>query len=459
MKLQSPKASVKKFADMKLSPFLLTALYKMTITKPTPVQSQAIPLGLEEADLIGIAETGSGKTLAFALAVLTLLEKYPQKRALILAPSREMAQQIHKVIVELCAEFPVTTCLVIGGIPSAKQISQLKKNPRIVVGTPGRLNDHLITNKLLLQNVEIVVIDEADRMLDMGFAPQLKNINSTMRGPRQTLMFSASFGGQVETIAQLFMNDKAYMVRTEQAESPVVGLKQKVLLIDRLQKDDRLLDELNATQGGVIIFAGNQHSCERLGQYLKEYGYAVDFIHGGLSQGNRNRVVREFRSAQLRIMVTTDLLARGLDVPHVDHVISFDLPFQAEDFLHRIGRTARAGRSGNAITFVTDADTRMYENLKPYLKGAEEIKIDKNFQFQARPAKPAHHASGERVDKYKGKALASKTLSKPGGKAARTGKPQGQFDAKFNAKPAGKSASRPPTPRSKLSTHHAKSSK
>ncbi|MBC7742242.1 MAG: DEAD/DEAH box helicase [Bdellovibrionaceae bacterium] len=459
MKLQTPTVTIKKFQDMSLSSALLRALEKMKISKPTPVQTQALPIGISGGDLIAIAETGSGKTLAFALAILTLLEKSAEKRALILAPSREMAQQIHKVLVELCAETPMTMLLVIGGIPSARQISGLKKNPRIIVGTPGRLNDHLLTNKLLLQNVEIVVIDEADRMLDMGFAPQLKNINSTMRGARQTLMFSASFGGQVETIAQMFMHDKAFMVRTEQAESPVEGLKQKVLLIDRLQKDDRLLDELNATEGGVIIFAGNQHSCERLGNYLKEYGYKVDFIHGGLSQGNRNRVVREFRSAQLRIMVTTDLLARGLDVPHVDHVISFDLPYQAEDFLHRIGRTARAGRSGHAITFVTDADTRMYDQLKPYLKGAVEVKVDKDFKFQVRPVKPAHHARGERVDKYKSKASAKSAGGTSKANAVKGGKPLSNFESKFKSKPTSKSVSRAQNPRSKTSGLQSKYSK
>ncbi len=381
---------------MGLSPTLLIALEKMAVKKPTPVQAQAVPVGLEGMDLIAVAQTGSGKTLAFALPVLIALAKNTTSRALVLAPSREMAQQIFKVFTELTIDNPISSSLVIGGIPSAKQISGLKKNPRLIVGTPGRLNDHLLTNKLLLQNVELVVIDEADRMLDMGFSPQLKNIRSTMRSVRQTLMFSASFGQPVEAIAQAFMRSEVIMIRTAQAEEPVAALKQKVLLMDRQTKEDRLLDELNATKGGVIVFTGSQESCESVGKYLKSYGFKTDLIHGALSQGQRNRVIREFREGQLRVLVATDLLARGLDVPHVDHVINFDLPFQAKDFLHRIGRTARAGRGGQAITFITPSDTRMYKKIKEYLVGAEEVKVDPNFKFYESKSDRSSDRSSER---------------------------------------------------------------
>jgi superfamily II DNA/RNA helicase len=382
MKFQSSAAlNVPSFKDMNLSEVLLNALNKMSISKPTPIQSQAIPTALSGSDVIAIAQTGSGKTLAYALSTLTKLEKNPEARALVLAPSREMAQQIYKVFLDLCSEMPVSVCLAIGGTTGSKQANQLKKNPRIIVATPGRMNDHLSSNKLLLKGVEVIVIDEADRMLDMGFSPQLQDIHATLRGQRQTMMFSASFGKNVEFIAEMFLHPKAVMIRSEKAESPVSSLKQKVLFLDRSMKNDRLLDELNATKGGVIVFTGNQESCESVDQYLKEYGFSVDLIHGGLSQGHRNRVVREFRGGEIRIVVATDLLARGLDVPHVDHVVNFDLPFQAEDFLHRIGRTARAGRSGEAITFVTPSDTRMYNKVRDYMDGAEEIKLDPQFKF------------------------------------------------------------------------------
>lgn len=381
MKLLTSSLRTNSFKDMNLAPALLPALEKMKISKPTPVQSQAIPSSLNGADVIAIAQTGSGKTLAFALSLLTTLHNKPQARALVLVPSREMAQQIYKVFLELCAEMPVSVCLAIGGTTGSKQANQLKKNPRLIIATPGRMNDHLGTNKLLLQNVEIIVLDEADRMLDMGFAPQLRTIQSTLRGPRQTMMFSASFGSNVESIAQLFMKPEVFMIRSEKAEAPVASLKQKVLFLDRSMKNDRLLDELNATRGGVIVFTGNQETCEAVGNYLKEYGFSTDLIHGGLTQGQRNRVVRDFREGEIRIVVATDLLARGIDVPHVDHVLNYDLPFQPEDFLHRIGRTARAGRGGEAITFITPSDTRMYGRIKGYLQGAQELKLDPTFSF------------------------------------------------------------------------------
>ncbi|QDK36361.1 DEAD/DEAH box helicase [Bdellovibrio sp. NC01] len=414
MKTQSSTLHHNRFQDMNLAPELLTALSKMNISKPTQIQSQAIPVAMEGHDLIAIAQTGSGKTLAYALATLTRLKNKPEARALVLSPSREMAQQVYKVLIELVKELPMSVALVVGGAAGSKQDNQLKKNPKIIVATPGRMIDHLTGNKLLLQGVETVIIDEADRMLDMGFAPQLRAIQNTMRGEIQTLMFSASFGKNVEEIAQVFIKYKPFMIKTSEAEAPVSALKQKVLFMDRSMKNDRILDDLNATRGGVIVFTGNQESCEALGNYLKEYGYATDLIHGGLSQGQRNRVVRDFRSGELRVVVATDLLARGLDVPHVDHVINFDLPFQAEDFLHRIGRTARAGRGGEALTYVTPSDTRMYHKIKTYLVGAEEIKIDPMFKFIDRSRKFGH----------KKKALSDqRAASAPQGRSLKGGKP------------------------------------
>jgi ATP-dependent RNA helicase RhlE len=369
---------------MALAPYLVQALEKMKISVPTPVQAQAIPVAIKGSDLIAVAQTGSGKTLAFALPVLTMLFNKPDARAFVMAPSREMAQQIHKVFLELTVDFPITSCLVIGGIPNAQQISALKKHPRLLVGTPGRMYDHLLNNKLLLQKVEIVVIDEADRMIDIGFAPQLKNIQKTMRGPRQTLMFSASFDQSVEAIAKIFMATEPVILRTTDAEKPVEGLKQKVLFIDKNHKSARLIQELTAMTGGVILFTGSQERTESVGEFLKEHEFSVDLIHGGLTQGHRNRVIREFRQGAFRILVATDLLARGLDIPHVDHVVSFDLPFEPGDFLHRIGRTARAGRAGSALTFITQLDGDMYDAIRPYLKGAQEVTLLRDFSFFGR---------------------------------------------------------------------------
>jgi ATP-dependent RNA helicase RhlE len=387
MKFIRPQTPVHQFTDFQMPEALLKALNNMKITKPTPIQSLAVPAAIQGQDVIAVAQTGSGKTLAYALSVLTQLERKPESRALVLAPSREMAQQIHKVFTELCVEMPASVCLAIGGATGSKQASELKKKPRVIIATPGRMNDHLLGNKLLLQGVEFLVVDEADRMLDMGFAPQLKAIENTLRGQWQTLMFSASFGPKVESVAELFMNDEVLMIRTEDAEAPVETLKQKVFFVDREQKSELLLDELNKTKGSVLVFTGYQEACEEVGKFLESYGFESDYIHGAMSQGQRNKILRKFREGEIRILVTTDLLARGIDVPSVSYVINFDLPFQSEDFLHRIGRTARAGRSGQAFTFITPSDLRNYKKLRKYIGGAEEVKMDPRFKFIDRSQK------------------------------------------------------------------------
>ena len=381
MKFQDSTLNVQSFKEMALTPQLLETLNKQNISKPTAIQSQAIPAALAGSDLVAIAQTGSGKTLAFALSVLTKLNNKPGSRALVLVSSREMAQQIYKVSIDLCKGLPVTACLIIGGQAGVNQDKQLKRNPRLIIATPGRMNDHLLNNKLLLQGVQMVVLDEADRMLDMGFAPQLQAIQKTMRGTWQTLMFSASFSKQVEGIAQLLMKEPVVMIRTEASEAPVESLRQKVLFLDAKMKQAQLLEELKVVRDGMMTFTESRESSEEVGELLKSRGYPADFVHGELTQGHRNRVVREFREGKIRILVTTDLLARGIDVSHVDCVVNYELPYKSEDFLHRIGRTARAGRNGFAITFITPGDVRTYRKIKPYLTGADEIQLDPRFKF------------------------------------------------------------------------------
>ena len=381
MKFHDSSLHTAEFSQMNLPTALITCLERMEIKKPTPIQSEAIPVALAGSDLIGVAQTGSGKTLAYGLSVMALLEKFPGSRALILLPNRETAEQVHRVMTSLCTESKVSISLSISGIPNATQVSQLKKNPRIIVATPGRLVEHLKNNKLLLQGLKFLVLDEADRMLDMVFESQLKFIQSTLRGQWQTLMFAASFGNWAQPVAELFMRPDAVLIRSKAAETPVDTLHQKVFFLSQSQKDRRLLDELKRMQGGVMIFAESQESCVSLGRLLAHHEFSSDFMHGEMNPGHRARVLREFREEKIQIIITTDLLARGLDVPHIKHVISYELPYKSEDFLHRIGRTARAGREGSALTFVTPGDERTYRRMKPYLAGAEEQKLMTNFKF------------------------------------------------------------------------------
>jgi superfamily II DNA/RNA helicase len=372
------------FSDLGVKPPFIEALMSMQITTPTEVQREAIPIALTGSDLIAIAQTGSGKTLAYALSVVTNLEKEPTARALILSPNRETAEQVYNVFLQICTGTSLSICLAATGTPLATQAKELKKNPRLIVGTPGRLQDHLANNKLLLQGLRILVIDEADRMLDLGFEEQLRFIQSTLRGERQTLMFAASFGSWAETVAKLFMRPDAVQVRSSAAGTPVATLSQKVFFLKSGQKQNRLLDEIKELKGGVIIFADSQESCVALGRLLSHHGFSSEFVHGKMNPGHRNRVLREFREEKIQIMVTTDLFARGLDVPTIRTVISYDLPYRGEEFIHRIGRTARAGRDGVAITFVTPADGRTYRRLKQYLSGAVETHLTDNFAFEER---------------------------------------------------------------------------
>lgn len=397
---------VKSFEEMNLPVPLVEELSSRAIIKPTEVQSRAIPVILAGNDIVAIAQTGSGKTLAFVLTTLALLENRKTSRALVLVPSREMAQQIFQVYSDYKLQLKIDICLVIGGIPTAAQISQLKKNPQVIIATPGRLNDHLINNKLLLKNVEIVVIDEADRMIDLGFSPQLKNIQKTLRGEKQTLLFSASLKPELEKMTLNFMKKDLVYIRTENSEKPVETLRQTIFIIDRKDKDQALLNELSQATGSVIIFTGSQDSCDRVQDYLISNEIEAEMIHGGLNQGHRRRIIREFREDSKKIIVTTDLLARGLDVSHVEVIINYDLPFSAEDFIHRIGRTARAGKEGRAITFITPSDSKMYEQIKSYITGAATI----NYQAASSEKRGADKKQSPfkttikvRTDKYKNK--------------------------------------------------------
>ena len=372
------------FNDFGLADGLLQALVKMQISVPTEIQGAALPPALKGEDVIGLAPTGSGKTLAYALAVMQFLNANPKARAVVLSPSRETAEQVDRVFTALTEGVPVTKVCATTGVPLKPQISALKKNPRLIVATPGRLVEHLRGNKLLLQGLSFLVIDEADRMLELGFGDQLKFIQSTLRGERQTLMFAATFNGKAEALAKTFLREGAARIKAEGTNAAVATLKQKVYFLLHAQKQNRLLDELKRMKGGVILFADSQESCVQLGRLLEHHKFSADFVHGDMNPGHRNRVLREFRENQFQILVTSDLLARGLDVAHVDHVINFELPYKADDFLHRIGRTARAGREGQALTFVTPADGRAYRRIKKFLEGAEEETLAREFQFDER---------------------------------------------------------------------------
>lgn len=372
------------FLALGLLPQLMNNLENLKIQTPTEIQSEAIPVILQKSDLIAVAQTGSGKTLAYLLPLLTRLNQTPESRALVLSPTRETAEQIYRVFNEVNTDLNISSSLAATGVLVATQSKELKKNPRLIIATPGRLHEHLQGNKLLLKGLDMLVIDEADRLLSMGFEKQLQFIQSTLRGDRQTLLFAATFNSDAEPIAKMFMKPEPIVIRSKSSGAPVSTLTQKVYFLKHGQKQNLLLDEVRKVKTGIIIFSDNQEGCVAIGRLLAHHQFSSEFVHGNMNPGHRNRVLREFREGQIQILVTTDLLARGLDEPSIKLVISYDLPYKADDFLHRIGRTARAGREGSAITFVTPADGRTFRKMKPYLTGAKEETLTTNFEFVER---------------------------------------------------------------------------
>lgn len=375
MTLTLLQASMTQFSTFQLHPHLEKAIVGLNFTAPTPIQAKAIPIALEGRDLIACAQTGSGKTAAFAVPLLNKLinNEDLSTRALILAPTRELATQIADVITKLTSHArQIQTAVLIGGADMHKQLRALQRNPKVIIATPGRLMDHLRRRSISLQKTEFLVLDEGDRMLDMGFAPQLDEILKFLPQKRQTLLFTATLPPNVQKLAQKYLRNPI-QVSVGAISQPVDRIKQTAIQITDQTKDSVLLDELNARQGSVIIFTRTQRRTDRLARYLNEFGYTVSLIHGGRSQGQRNSAMKGFRSGQFRILVATDLAARGLDVPEIAHVINYDLPMMDEDYVHRIGRTARAGANGEALSLLLPQDRNQWFKLarKYNIKGVD----------------------------------------------------------------------------------------
>lgn len=341
------------FADFKVDQQIKDNLAAKGYQVPSPIQDQAIPLGLEGKDVIGIANTGTGKTAAFALPVIDRLMHDPHAKAIILAPTRELAQQIEEEMRSIGKGSGVFGVLLIGGTPMGPQLRDLRHRPRIVIGTPGRIKDHLERGSLSLEHFNLVVLDEVDRMLDMGFLPDMQFILDNVSDERQSFFFSATLDKTVSGLIDKFANDPVKIsVKTGDTSDNV---HQNVIRYaskdDKLEKlHDALIQEHVKK---VIIFDETQRDVERLNQELASRGFAADAIHGGKSQGQRQRALKKFKETDIDILVATDVAARGIDVADISHVFNYGLPQTYEDYTHRIGRAGRAGRIGYALTFVS----------------------------------------------------------------------------------------------------------
>ncbi len=357
------------FAELGLSQKSLAALVRAGFEAPTPVQAQAIPPALAGKDVIGCAATGTGKTLAFVLPILERLEGKQGTRALVLAPTRELALQIGEEVEKFGHGRHLRMAVVIGGVGMTPQIQAFSRGTEIIIATPGRLNDHLDNGAARLDNIEILVLDEADRMLDMGFLPQLRRILARVPKKRQSLLFSATMAGEVATFAR---ENLLTPVRIEVARSGTTSERavQHVFLVGEEEKTALLLALLGEDELSTLVFTRTKRRADRLAKALVRGGHEVAVIHADRSQGQRKAALDAFKSGKARVLVATDIAARGIDVAEIGHVVNFDLPNVPEDYVHRIGRTARMAASGRASSFASPAEHDLLRGIEKLTRKA-----------------------------------------------------------------------------------------
>lgn len=351
------------FSDLAIPDAIKKALDKLKFNTPTEIQKMALPVALEGQDIIACASTGSGKTGAFGIPALTMVLNNPDKNALILAPTRELAQQISEFMRELTLYSEgITMVSLVGGFDMGRQLNALRRKPRIIIATPGRLTDHLRRRSVNLTNTGILILDEGDRMLDMGFAPQLDVILQFLPTKRQTMLFTATLPPKVKSLASRYLH-KPQEVMVGNTSQPVDTVAQSAVVVPQDQKNEKLISELETRTGSVIVFARTQRRTDSLTEFLEDAGVRAVAIHGGLTQGRRNRAIQGFKQGHFRVLVATDIAARGIDVPSVEHVVNFDLPLMDEDYVHRIGRTGRNGAKGEAVSFVSHQEFGLWSAI------------------------------------------------------------------------------------------------
>ncbi|WP_371378693.1 DEAD/DEAH box helicase [Thalassotalea aquiviva] len=408
------------FAHFNLDRRLLTSVAHMGHETPTEIQQQAIPAAMSGADLIASSKTGSGKTLAFLLPAVhrlirnrALSKKDP--RVLILTPTRELAKQVYAQLRAVTAGTQFKSALILGGENFNDQVKVLDKNPDFVVGTPGRVADHLAKGLFYLNGLELLILDEADRMLDLGFADQLKQINQAAdHRKRQTLMFSATLDhDQVEEFAQDLLN-KPKRIAIGAINSEHSDITQRLYLADNVEHKEALLEHFIKHENihQLIIFTATRVDTERLATMLNAKGIDSVALSGELKQGDRNRIMEGFAKGLQKILVTTDLASRGLDLVNVSHVINFDLPKHSEEYIHRIGRTGRAGAKGDAISFVGPKDWQSYLNISALLQQRFSFSEVEGLTAKFKGLKPKTKTKVEKTEKVSSKTNAKKTTTK-----------------------------------------------
>ena len=393
------------FTQFNLDARLNSAIKRAGFTKPTPIQTSAIPLALAGHDLIGTAQTGTGKTAAFVLPILQKLLTVPgnQTRVLIITPTRELAEQIHQAIGIFSSGTKIRSAAVYGGVGAGPQIEALKNGAEIVVACPGRLLDHMQSKHARLGKIEILVLDEADRMLDMGFLPDIKRILSQVPKNRQTMLFSATFPEEIVQLAsQTTINPKRVSIGLVQ---PAHTVDHTLYPVPHHLKNQLLIKLLDQTAtNSILIFTRTKHRAQNLLKKIKRTQYKATSLHGDRTQGQRSQALNGFKNGKYQIMVATDIAARGLDIDGISHVINFDMPGTADDYIHRIGRTGRAQRTGEAFTFVTPDDQELVKKIEKIMKQKLIRKTLPDFDYtvpqpenQPRSRNPKYRKTSSRV--------------------------------------------------------------
>ena len=421
--------------------------------KPTPIQAQAIPTVMEGRDVMGLAQTGTGKTAAFALPILHRLMQGERGfvRALIIAPTRELAEQIHEAINSLGGQTRLRSLTVYGGVGVNPQVEKLKRGAEIVVACPGRLLDHIGQGTIDLSRLEVLVLDEADQMFDMGFFPDIRRILKHIPRKRQTLLFSATMPDEIRSLAHEVLTDPVTVQVGNTA--PPVTVNHALYPVEQHLKTPLLLELLHNTDTeSVLVFTRTKHRAKRLGEQLEKAGYRAASLQGNLSQNRRQAALDGFRDGTFQILVATDIAARGIDVSLVSHVINYDIPDTAEAYVHRIGRTGRAARSGDAFTLVTTDDSAMVRTIERVLNSPLERRTLAGFDYSvpapnkdnefARPPRPA--MSGRKGPQQSGakKGIVPIPVSSKGNAVSRSSQKSGQQARAAGGRPGGKRPSR-----------------
>lgn len=360
-------ASTDSFEGLGIEPKILEILQGLGITAPTPIQAQAIPHGIEGKDVIGIAQTGTGKTYAFGVPLLQKIIKNDAERALVLLPTRELALQVHEGLGKIAKHFNLRAAILMGGAAMGPQVSDLRRNPHVIISTPGRLIDHIESGTANLKDISILVLDEADRMLDMGFWPQVKKIISSLEVERQTMLFSATLSREIMDLATKQMKTPV-SIEVAPPGTTAERVTQEFFLVRKEDKMRLLEKVLEKYQGSTLVFSRTKFGAKKIMRGIQAMGHKAAEIHGNRSLAQRKDALEGFKAGRYRVLVATDIASRGIDVKGIELVVNYDLPMDSADYVHRIGRTARAGAEGHAISFAMPDQRREVREIERLIR-------------------------------------------------------------------------------------------